>query len=87
MSCSMRDAVELERRGVPTVVIANDVFEPIAHATAALLGLPADYVPRNVIYLPHPTSMLDRDAIHALIDARIDDIEAALTGARTRTAS
>ena len=81
MSCCMRDAVELEGRGVPTIVIANDVFEPIAHATAALLGLPGDYVARNIIFLPHPTSMLDRDAIHALIDARIDAIEAALIGA------
>ncbi|HVA37307.1 MAG TPA: hypothetical protein VNJ51_06815 [Candidatus Dormibacteraeota bacterium] len=76
----MRDAVEFERRGIPAVVLANDVFRPIADATAELLGLPSDYVERAVVYLPHPTSILTRERVQALIDAHWDEILAKLTG-------
>ena len=80
MSCCMRDAVALESRGVPTVILVNDVFKPIAHATRALLGLPDDYVDRNVVWLPHPTSNKSKDALEALIDERIDEIRLKLLG-------
>ncbi|MFH1484557.1 MAG: hypothetical protein ABIH46_00655 [Chloroflexota bacterium] len=36
----MRDAVELERRGIPTVTVAHDLFEAPAYAQARALGLP-----------------------------------------------
>ena len=80
MSCCMRDAVALEARGVPTVILVNDVFKPIAHATQALLGLPADYVEKNIIWLPHPTSNKSKDVLDALIDERIEEIRAKLAG-------
>ncbi|MBI2908323.1 MAG: hypothetical protein HYX92_11800 [Chloroflexi bacterium] len=35
----MRDAVELERRGIPTVTVVHDLFESPAHAQARALGL------------------------------------------------
>jgi DNA-binding transcriptional regulator YdaS (Cro superfamily) len=76
----MRDAVTLEARGIPTILLVNDVFEPIAHATAALLALPPDYVARNVVWLPHPTSNLAPEAAAALVDERIDTIRRALAG-------
>jgi hypothetical protein len=60
VSCCMRDAVTLEALGIPTAIIVNDVFEPIAHATSALLRLPDDYVAKNVVWLPHPTRTLAR---------------------------
>jgi hypothetical protein len=82
----MRDAVSLEARGIPTILLVNDVFEPIAHATAALLDLPGDYVAKNIVWLPHPTSNLTRDAAAALVDARIDAIRAALLGSDAVTA-
>ncbi len=80
MSCCMRDAVTLEARGIATAIVVNDVFEPIAHATAALLALPADYVAKNIVWLPHPTSNLTAVAAAALIDERIDAIRGALLG-------
>ncbi len=80
MSCCMRDAVELEASGKPTTIVVNDVFTPIAHATAALLALPADYVERNVVWLPHPTSNLSRAAVSALVDDRMELIRDALLG-------
>ncbi len=80
MSCCMRDAAALEVRGTPTVIIVNDVFKPIAHATRALLALPEDYVESHVVWLPHPTSNLSKAAAERLIDERIDEIRAKLTG-------
>jgi hypothetical protein len=80
VSCCMRDADTLERLGIPTAILVNDVFEPIAYATATLLNMPASYVEERVIWLPHPTSMLSKPQAQALIDARIDRIRAALDG-------
>jgi hypothetical protein len=76
----MRDAVTLEARGTPTIILVNDVFAPIAHATAALLALPPDYVAKNIVWLPHPTSNLTAAAAAALIDQRIEGVRAALLG-------
>src|SRR5580700_3789400 len=76
----MRDAVALEARGVPTVILVNDVFKPIAHATQTLLGLPADYVEKNIVWLPHPTSNKSKDVLDALIDERIEEIRSKLAG-------
>jgi hypothetical protein len=78
----MRDAVTLEARGIPTIILVNDVFAPIAHATAALLALPPDYVSKNIVWLPHPTSNLTAAAAAALIDERIEGVRAALLGLR-----
>ena len=36
----MRDGINLERQGVPAVVISHDVFEKAAHAQCIALGLP-----------------------------------------------
>jgi len=36
----VRDAVELERRGKPTITIAHDKFERAARAHARSLGMP-----------------------------------------------
>ena len=80
MSCCMRDAVTFEALGIPTVILVNDVFEPIAHATAALLRLPDDYVAKNIVWLPHPTSNLAAAAASALVDERIEPIRDALLG-------
>jgi hypothetical protein len=76
----MRDAVTLEASGIPTAIVVNDVFAPIAHATAALLALPGDYVERNIVWLPHPTSNLSRAAVIGLVDERLGLVRDALLG-------
>lgn len=78
MSCCMRDAAALEALGIPTVILVNDVFEPIAHATASLLNMPPSYVGEHVVWLPHPTSNLTKAQAAALVDERIGQIRAAL---------
>lgn len=80
MSCCMRDAVALEASGKPTAIVVNEVFEPIAHGTAALLALPAGYVEKNIVWLPHPTSNLTRAAVTELVDERIGLLRDALLG-------
>lgn len=74
----MRDAATFEAAGIPTVILVNDVFRAIANATASMLRLPAEYVAGHVIWLPHPTSNLTKAEAAALIDARLDEIRAAL---------
>jgi hypothetical protein len=80
VSCCMRDAGALEALGIPTVILVNDVFDAIAHATAALLDMPESYVREHVVWLPHPTSNLTRAEAAALIDGRIERIRGALAG-------
>ena len=36
----MRDGINLERKGVPAIVISHDVFEKAARAQCNALGLP-----------------------------------------------
>ena len=79
MSCCMRDAAALEKRGIPTTTFANDVFVPIAHGTASLLGVPPDYVENHVIFFPHPTSTLAREDAGQLVDRHLEKIVASLT--------
>ena len=82
MSCSLRDAAELESRGVPTVVYANDVFRPIAFGTAEILGFSRAYVDASVVFFAHPTSNLSRVQIFGLVDDAIETVERALLGTR-----
>jgi hypothetical protein len=76
----MRDAVALEARGIPTVILVNEVFVPIAEATGALLALPADYAEKNIVWLPHPTSNKTKAELETLVDERIAEIRAKLVG-------
>src|ERR1700688_4974692 len=76
----MRDAVTLEARGIPTVILVNEVFVPIADATAALLALPQDYPNKNIVWLPHPTSNKTKDQLERLIDERIREIRGKIMG-------
>jgi len=76
----MRDAVTLEARGIPTVILINEVFVPIAEATGALLALPQDYAAKNIVWLPHPTSNKTKAQLETLIDDRIDEIRGKLLG-------
>jgi hypothetical protein len=80
VSCCMRDAVSFEERGIPTVILVNEVFVPIAEATAALLALPQDYPQKSIVWLPHPTSNKTKDQLEGLVDERIDEIREKLMG-------
>ena len=70
----MHDIADLERRGVPGVFIASDVFVDAAEAQAKALGFPAAR-----LFVAHPIQDRTDDEMVALADAAIDDVVALLT--------
>lgn len=67
--------VELERRGIPTVIFTADTFVHDARRTAASLGLPG--LPLAVVPLPFTNQR--PEAIHRMVDAALDQVLAGLT--------
>jgi hypothetical protein len=74
---SLRDAVELEDRGVRTVVVHTQAFRSAAEQHIRSLGR-SDYA--GSVYLQHPVAALDAKAIEARVDAVAPEIVAALLG-------
>ena len=79
MARSLRDAVELEDRGVRTVVVHTEAFCSAAQQHIVSLGRP-DY--EGSVYITHPVAALDEAAIGERVDAVVGDIVAALLGHR-----
>ena len=77
MSCSLHDAVELEDRGVRTVVIHTQVFLNAAPAHAQALGRP-DFTGSVAVH--HPVAALPRDEARRRADEVIPAVVAALLG-------
>ena len=77
MARSLRDAVELEDRGVRTVVLHTGAFRSAAEQHVVSLGRP-DY--SGSVYLQHPVAALDPTGIEQRVDAVMADIVAALQG-------
>ena len=77
MARSLRDAVELEDRGVRTVVVHTKAFHSAAEQHIVSLGRP-DYA--GSVYLQHPVAALDPAGIEGRVDAVMGDIVAALQG-------
>ncbi len=74
MSCSVHDVVDLEGRGVPSVVVASSEFVDAAEAQARSLG----FEPATV-FVPHPIQDRTDEELHAKADDAIEAIVAALT--------
>ena len=70
----MHDIADLERRGVPGVFIASDVFVDAAEAQARALGFPAAR-----LFVAHPIQDRTDDEMVALADAALDQVVALLT--------
>ena len=78
MSCSVHDAVELEGRGIPTIVLCTEVFMDSAAEHAVAYGLPA----ARVMAVQHPLAAIAPQAVAARADAVIDRIIAQLVDTR-----
>ena len=76
MSCSVHDAVRLERRGIATAVVGTEPFVDEALEQARVLGMP-DY---RAVLVAHPVQLLSDEEVYALADAAFDAIVARLTG-------
>lgn len=75
MSCSVHDAVRLERVGIPTAAIGTEPFVDEALEQARLLGLPG----YRMVLVPHPVQLLSTADLHAIADAALPQIVARLT--------
>ena len=59
----MHDAVNLEKRGIPTVLIVTQPLTGNAENMARLRGIP-DY---PFVAVPHPVGPLDKNGVEALV--------------------
>ena len=69
----MHDIVDLELRGVPSVMLASTEFERAAEAQCASLGMEV-----RRVFVPHPIQDRTDDEMRALAEAAVDDVVAAL---------
>src|SRR3990172_8660453 len=69
--------VELERRGIPTVLFTAQTFVHDAHRSAASFGLPG--LPLAVVPLPFPNQK--PEDVHRMAEAAFDQVVAGLTKA------
>ena len=76
MSCSVHDAVRLERLGLPTVAVGTEPFIDEALEQARLLGMPG----YRMAWVPHPVQLLDREGIERLAESVLPEVVAGLTG-------
>ena len=74
----MHDTVHLERKGLPTVVIAHDTFEKAARFQAQGMGLPSARIVTTPV--PHPGESVQ--ALRARMDKVFAEIVDHLTGAQ-----
>jgi hypothetical protein len=72
---SVHDTVELERCGIPTVLVTTTRFRPVVGALAAATGL-ADI---RALVVEHPIGGVDRDTLHGRADRAYDELLALLT--------
>lgn len=77
----MRDAVELEKRGIPTLSVIQDRFEREARAVARMLGMPD--LPMIIEPSADAGYMGSRDA-SVLLRERRDQVFESLTTAKAR---
>ena len=72
---SVQDAIELEKAGVPAVVVTTTKFEPVARTLSASFGLAAT----RMLVLPHPIGGTDEAVLHEWADAATDRLISLLT--------
>ena len=72
----MHDIVDLELRGVPSVMVASTEFVDAARVQAESLGMDV-----RRVFVPHPIQDRTDDEMRALAEAAVDEIAAALVQA------
>ncbi|MDO8208874.1 hypothetical protein [Conexibacter sp. CPCC 206217] len=82
-SWSVYDSIELERRGVPVVLMATDEFRPLAESERETLGLPQ----LGIALVPYPTGGVDPEQTRAKGRAAGPRVAALLLGQATGTAA
>jgi hypothetical protein len=62
--------VEVQRRGVPSIVVVSEVFVPLALAEAGAFG----YDDLPMLVLPHPFGVLPRERVIEVAEAHAHEI-------------
>ncbi len=76
--CSVHDAIEFEKRGIPATVFLTQVFKNAAVYQFRSKGMDG----HPFIELPHPVSNLTPDEMRTLTERYVDDMVRQLTQAR-----
>ena len=76
MSCGLRDVLEFERVGKPSVLIASSAFVDAAEKQARMLGQPD----ARRVFVQHPIQDRTDDELRELARAVLPEIEEALVG-------
>ena len=71
----MHDIANLEAQGIASVFVASEAFVEAAAAQAQALGLPR----AARVFVPHPIQDRTDQELHALADAAVEPILAALS--------
>ena len=73
---SVHDTIELERAGIPTVLMTTTRFAPIAATLARDSGLPE----LRTVVLDHPIGGMDATTLECRADAAVETVASLLTG-------
>lgn len=76
MSCGLHDALALEDRGIPTVLLCTEAFMDSARQHAEMYGNP-DY---QAVQVRHPIASLQPEEVNARADEAWERITARLVG-------
>jgi hypothetical protein len=76
-SCSVLDAIKLEKLGIPATAVITEPFTPLVEHFALTTGMPGYH---NVT-LPHPVATRPDDEVRALVAGLADEVVRQLTGA------
>jgi hypothetical protein len=74
VSCGLRDVLELEKEGKPSVLIASSAFVDAAEKQARMLGQPN----ARRVFVEHPIQDRTDDELRELARAALAEIEEAL---------
>jgi hypothetical protein len=67
-SCSLRDAIMMESRGIPSTVIITEPFQGIVATHAVKLGIPG----YHSVVLPHPIWKTDDNGLRKLVRQNVE---------------
>ena len=74
--CSVHNAIEFEKRGIPATVVITSAFRNALEQQFQGKGMPG----HPCIELPHPVYYLTREALSAATIQHLDEVLAQLTG-------
>jgi hypothetical protein len=69
-ACSVQDGIEMERKGVPAVVICTEEFERTGKAISEMRGA-KDY---PFVVIPHPLGILDENKLSERAEQAVDRV-------------